>query len=115
MMRSDQFAPHFVCFNTSHVEDPESSDRLPRLKEGDGYVSHRNTRQRLTFQGSMVSVAVNYQICSVTVNHLRESRGSEKSKNLRILALDGCRNWRIVQDNDSLGCAQLRQSTFEFQ
>jgi len=61
--------------------------RFPRLKQSDGHIVHRNSGCRLTIWAPMMGMAVHNQICAVTIDHFRQSRGSKIGKDLRRFTL----------------------------
>ena len=47
-----------------------------RLQKSDGDVAYRHASERLTFQSSMMRMAMHNEISSVTIYHFRKSRSS---------------------------------------
>jgi len=61
-----------------------------------------------------MGMAVQDQIRAMTIDYLSQPRSTHERENFSSLTLNGSRNRRIVNDDYTLGSAQLGHSTFEF-
>src|SRR5690349_14867667 len=87
------------CRTELHVEDPVHAS-VARLQQGDSHVIDGNATGRASLVRAMMCVSVDYEISAVAIDDLRQSRGAEEGKNLRVFALHRGDNRSVVQHDN---------------
>jgi len=85
-----------------NVKNPVNRWGALGLQQGDCNVVHRHPPGRFAIALAIMRMAVDDQVCAVTVDYFGQARRSKEWINLRGFALDGGHNRSVVQHHHPL-------------
>jgi len=79
-----------------NIENPVGHRWFLGLQESDGHIVDTDSTRGASVQSTVMSVAVNDEICSIAINNLAKARAAEVRMDFGRLSDDGGGDWRVV-------------------